>query len=101
MKQNFSNPWLNGLFFILSDVSGGGCWSVVGRYGDKFSEFKFCTLIIFRASGYTAGLGNMADFGGPSQWQFLALDEERCLGENSATTIHELLHALGFGHEHK
>ena len=53
------------------------------------------------SSGYTGGLGKMADFGGPSKWQVLALDEERCLGDNSATTIHELLHALGFGHEHK
>ena len=77
-----SNPWRNGILFIWSDVSGGGCHSAVGRAdGETFDENK------------------IEDYGAPTNWQVLALDDT-CGGSSQATVEHEVLHAMGMNHEH-
>ena len=53
-----------------------------------------------RADGFTNDQANMESRGGPSNWQFLALDSV-CGGSSQATVEHEVLHALGIAHEHQ
>lgn len=59
----------NGIVF----VNGEGCFSALG-FAPKFL--------------------NPEKYGAPPNWQIISLSEE-CLGTSSATTMHEVMHALG------
>merc|ERR1712048_41639 len=77
------NPWKNGIFFVWGSIGWSSCWSYVGL-----------------APGYSGSWITMADHGAPDSWQFIALDKS-CHGSRQSTVEHEVLHALGFGHEHQ
>ena len=69
--------------FVWENYTGGGCWSGLGQI-----------------SGYSAGVfSSMTQTGAPAGWQVIAM-AENCGGGTAATVHHEVLHALGVGHEH-
>ena len=78
-----STEWAAGIMFVWENYTGGGCWSGLGQI-----------------SGYSAGVfQSMTQTGAPAGWQVIAMAED-CGGGTAATVHHEVLHALGVGHEH-
>ena len=80
-----STEWTQGIMFIWETHTNGGCWSALGQV-DGFTGESFITSI-------------HNDTGAPETWQVIALAAV-CGGETEATIHHEVLHALGVGHEH-
>ena len=77
-----STQWEHGIMFGYWQ---GSCWSWVGLVpgaGENWNDSSYIT----RA-------------GGPSTWQMIGMDDG-CGGRTAGTIHHEVLHALGFGHEH-
>jgi hypothetical protein len=77
--------WDNGIMFVWEDdLIDVGCWSIVGQI-----------------SGYSSGtlFSTIEETGAPSGWQVVALASS-CLGETESTIHHEVMHALGWPHEH-
>ena len=79
-----TTSYRNGLMFTWSSTTGGGCWSALGL-----------------APGFTGGNGDIEDLGAKPEWQIISLDGAGCSGTSEATLQHEVMHALGFYHEHQ
>jgi len=79
-----TNSWANGIMFTLASLTGGGCWSALGL-----------------APGFTGSNGDIELFGAKPEWQIISLDSEGCTGNAQPTLQHEVMHALGFYHEHQ
>lgn len=81
-----STSWTQGLMFLWDTHTTGGCWSALGQ-----------------VNGYTGGastsITTLSDTGAPNTWQVIAMSNT-CGGGTAATVHHEVLHALGVGHEH-
>lgn len=78
-----SNKHTHGIMFAWETLTGGGCWSALGN-----------------APGYTGGLGDIEDLGAKPEWQIISLAAS-CGGLTKSTIQHEVMHALGFFHEHQ
>ena len=66
-----SSTHINGILFVWSDITGGGCWSALGK-----------------APGFTGGLGSITKWNAPATWQIISLDSG-CGGSTAATVMHE------------
>ena len=80
-----STEWTQGIMFIWETHTNGGCWSALGQF-DGFIGSSSITSI-------------QNDTGAPDTWQVIAMAAD-CGGATEATVHHEVLHALGVGHEH-
>ena len=77
--------WANGIVFVYQDeLVDVGCYSIVGQY------YGFSDGSIF---------SSIVDTGAPPDWQMVAL-ADNCDGLSESTIHHEVMHALGFPHEH-
>ena len=88
VPQKIPRKWVNCdteyLINIIYFSQDGGCWSALGH-----------------APGFSGGTGNIVDiYGVPSTWQLIMLSTV-CGGDKIPTVQHEVLHALGFYHEHQ
>ena len=78
-----STEWEHGLMFVWEIYTDRNCWSGLGQI-----------------SGYSNGhFSSMTETGSPPGWQVIAM-AEWCGGGTASTVHHEVLHALGVGHEH-
>ena len=81
-----TSTWKNGIVFVYeNELTEVGCYSMVGAW-----------------SGWSDGsvFGSIGETGAPTTWQMIALATE-CGGDSVATIQHEVMHALGFPHEHQ
>ena len=73
------------LVFIYQDeLVDVGCYSMVGQYAGFIDGSIFSSI---------------TQTGAPSGWQMVAL-ADNCDGLTESTVHHEVMHALGFPHEH-
>ena len=80
-----STGWTQGIIFVWETHTNGGCWSTLGQR-DGFTGSSLITSIY-------------NDTGAPDTWQVIAMAAD-CGGGTEGTVHHEVLHALGVGHEH-
>ena len=80
-----STEWTQGIIFVWETHADGRCWSTLGQR-DGFTGPSLITSIY-------------NDTGAPDTWQVIAM-ADNCGGGTEATVHHEVLHALGVGHEH-
>ena len=81
-----STEWTQGIMFLWETHTTGGCWSALGQ-----------------VDGFTGGddsvISSLSETGAPKTWQVIAMATD-CGGGTESTVHHEVLHALGVGHEH-
>lgn len=81
-----STEWTQGIMFLWETHTTGGCWSALGQV-DGFTGDE------------NSLISSLSETGAPKTWQVIAMAKS-CGGSTEATVHHEVLHALGVGHEH-
>ena len=81
-----TTEWTQGIMFLWETHTKGGCWSAMGQVDG------------FKADDQTL-ISSLSETGAPETWQVIGL-AANCGGDTEFTVHHEVLHALGVGHEH-
>ena len=71
-------PHIHGVWIAFEDITGGGCYSALGKNPGFRGRSPF----------------TMTELGAPPGWQLMSF-ANNCGGETESTIMHEMLHALG------
>jgi len=82
-----TNPWTNGLLFTWATETVDGCFSALGVAPGSTGDWD-------------KNHGDIETLGAKPEWQVINLDSY-CQGSSKETLQHEVMHAIGFRHEHQ